>query len=467
MSGWSQVSGKSLGVGTKMKAGLFLFDAESPCCLGLIGSENLLVCGKPVQDCGTSHQGGRYETTETMADMIYVRDPKLATRFLKAPVAERAWFLDGALQAMIKAKKTVPEWAEVFRVAKASSEASHQGATEFDIEEQLDFVEKAQAFTTPAKANELKVNYEDVIDGFSPFLGEEDLAKREKWRQDPSMQVDFLELLEKLGDGMDKVMSDTHRAHLDELRRYKEIGCDFDKVHTWQTHMEGRVGTSLPVYGREFPSVWGALDYSARLMDARLAEVLSEHKKVIESLEFEKEAVAKELKEWKEAVSQGFQDVNQFMAGELDTIHVTVKSLEAKLNKRGPGGGPRIQNGVLFARTSRNDEGEDESESKSRDDGVQEDSFRDLRARLRTLEVSVKSHPGGGGGGDGPPAFGNLGLSGVGDLAAWNLDHGSGFQFGLFVDGPALLTFKREDFVSVGDQLAGLKRAGDIGLNQT
>jgi hypothetical protein len=52
-------------------------------------------------------------------------------------------------------------------------------------------------------------------------------------------------------------------------------------------------------------------------------------------------------------------------------------------------------------------------------------------------------------------------------LAAWNLDQGSGFQFGLFVDGPALLTFKREDFISVSDQLAGLKRAGDIGLNQT
>ena len=49
----------------------------------------------------------------------------------------------------------------------------------------------------------------------------------------------------------------------------------------------------------------------------------------------------------------------------------------------------------------------------------------------------------------------------------WNLDQGLGFQFGLFVDGPALLTFKREDFISVSDQLAGLKRAGDIGLNQT
>jgi hypothetical protein len=88
---WSQqVSGQSVGVGTK--AGLFLFDAKCPCCLGLIGNENLLVCGKPVIDRGTSHQGGKFEPTEEMADMVNVRDPKLATRFLKNPVAERACF---------------------------------------------------------------------------------------------------------------------------------------------------------------------------------------------------------------------------------------------------------------------------------------------------------------------------------------------------------------------------------------
>jgi hypothetical protein len=83
----------------------------------------------------------------------------------------------------------------------------------------------------------------------------------------------------------------------------------------------------------------------------------------------------------------------------------------------------------------------------------------DLRSRLRKLEGVIRSHPSGGGGGNSPPAFGNLGLSVVSDLVAWNLDQGSGFQFGLFVDGPALLTFKREDFISVSDQLAGLKRA--------
>ena len=58
VSGWSQVSGKSLGLGAKTKSSLFLCDAKSSCCLGLIGNENLLIGGKPVGECGTSHQGG-------------------------------------------------------------------------------------------------------------------------------------------------------------------------------------------------------------------------------------------------------------------------------------------------------------------------------------------------------------------------------------------------------------------------
>jgi hypothetical protein len=64
---------------------------------------------------------------------------------------------------------------------------------------------------------------------------------------------------------------------------------------------------------------------------------------------------------------------------------------------------------------------------------------------------------GSGGGSEGPPMFGNLGLSSVPDLAAWNVDQNSGFLFGLFVDASALLMFKWEDFISVSDQLAGLK----------
>jgi hypothetical protein len=88
MSDWLKVSGTSGGLGTK-KAGLFLWDVKRPCCLGLIGSENLLVCGKPVGECGMTHQGGQFDPESPMEDLVFIHNPKLATRFLMTPFAQR------------------------------------------------------------------------------------------------------------------------------------------------------------------------------------------------------------------------------------------------------------------------------------------------------------------------------------------------------------------------------------------
>ena len=44
------------------------------------------------------------------------------------------------------------------------------------------------------------------------------LLKPEKWRQDPNMQDDVVDLLEKLGDTMDKVMLDANKCLMEELR---------------------------------------------------------------------------------------------------------------------------------------------------------------------------------------------------------------------------------------------------------
>lgn len=85
---------------------------------------------------------------------------------------------------------------------------------------------------------------------------------------------------------------------------------------------------------------------------------------------------------------------------------------------------------------------------------------------MRKLESAHKSTASGGGDGDGPPLFGSLGLASTADIKAWNVDHGGVALFSLFVDAPVLLTFKWEDFTSVGNQLAGLKCAGDVGLSQ-
>lgn len=42
-----------------------------------------------------------------------------------------------------------------------------------------------------------------------PFLTEEDLALRKVWREDSNFLEGILNHLEKLGDAMDKVMTDT------------------------------------------------------------------------------------------------------------------------------------------------------------------------------------------------------------------------------------------------------------------
>jgi hypothetical protein len=147
----------------------------------------------------------------------------------------------------------------------------------------------------------------------------------------------------------------------------------------------------------------------------------------------------------------------------VDELAKDQRELELKVSGKK---GPRIQNGVLYTRRRIDEEESLQDTKEEEEDGV-EDTLLELRTRLRKLEITVKNQPGsGGGGGEGPPAFGNMGLISLPDLAAWNAEQGSGFLFGLFVDAPALLTFKREDFISVGDQLAGLKRACDIGLNQ-
>jgi hypothetical protein len=83
------------------------------------------------------------------------------------------------------------------------------------------------------------------------------------------------------------------------------------------------------------------------------------------------------------------------------------------------------------------------------------------------IETSARFHLSGGGDGDGPLVYRNLGLVSPSDMETWNAENGGVRLFGLFVDAPALLTFKREDFTLVGDQLAGLKRASDIRFNQT
>jgi hypothetical protein len=95
------------------------------------------------------------------------------------PFAQREWFSSGAMTGMSKAKKTVPEWAEVFRFARSAADVHPLGALQLDIEDQVVFLECAQAFAMPTKVTAMKAG--DLLDyeedpPFSPFLAEEDLA---------------------------------------------------------------------------------------------------------------------------------------------------------------------------------------------------------------------------------------------------------------------------------------------------
>jgi hypothetical protein len=115
------VSGKSGGEGAK-RTSVFECSESHALCLGLIGNDKLLVCGKLESECGTTHQGGKFESPLPMCDMLYVRDPKMSSRFLREPFTEKAWFAEGTLKVLSISKKTVPEWAEFFLAAKAESE---------------------------------------------------------------------------------------------------------------------------------------------------------------------------------------------------------------------------------------------------------------------------------------------------------------------------------------------------------
>jgi hypothetical protein len=127
-------------------------------------------------------------------NLVFIRDPKLATRFLMTPFAQREWFSSGVMTGMAKVKKTMPEWAEVFCFARSAADVHPLGAMQLDIDDQVVFLERAQAFAMPTKAMALKagdlLDYEEDPPAFSPFLVEEDLAQREKWRKDAALPVE-------------------------------------------------------------------------------------------------------------------------------------------------------------------------------------------------------------------------------------------------------------------------------------
>jgi cell fate (sporulation/competence/biofilm development) regulator YlbF (YheA/YmcA/DUF963 family) len=281
--------------------------------------------------------------------MLYVRDPKMSSCFLREPFAEKAWFAEGTLKVLSVSKKTVPEWADFFLAAKAESETQPSGASEAEINSRLDFVEHAQQFTTPAKAASFKLTTEevDMNTAFSPFLDDSDILMRQFWRVNAVLPDAVLDHIEKLGDAMDRVLEDNFKSQIRDLEQYQEIAGDFNKVKVWQQQLEARIGTNVPVFRRDFASLWNAIEFGMETLDQEDKKIevkVEDVKSQVERLESVVELLEKEMADWKTAVATGFQDVDTFIGKHLAQLEDRQKELELKMN----GSGPRIRNGVLF-----------------------------------------------------------------------------------------------------------------------
>jgi hypothetical protein len=214
---WSKVSRKSEGVDTK-RSGLFVVDTNVHYCLRLIGKVQLLVCGKPEIECNTTHQGGKLEMTKELSELVFIRDPQLAVQFLKEPVAEKAWFLEGTLRVMEKSKKTVTEWAEYFNAAQATADPDHiSGADILDIEKQLKFVKQVQDFATPVKAAEVKADMALMYDS-SPLplvLNEIDIVPfGNSWKEESGLPEKVIEHLIELGEAIARTNEGLRKAQV-------------------------------------------------------------------------------------------------------------------------------------------------------------------------------------------------------------------------------------------------------------
>jgi hypothetical protein len=358
--------------------------------------------------------------------------------------------------------KSVPEWSEVFRIAQAKTYEDLVPATKSVIQDELDCVASAHYLTTPGRKE--SGTFEDCMQS-SPFLSDQDIHMRNDWRADSTLPTGLLAHVEKMGDAIHMLMGHTEDQDQEEL--YKFVAEDLAKIMAWQDKTEARIGDPVPVFGREFASVWATLDYSVRKQEeASAAEIMTLKKRVKEGEEKEK-AMTLQFKAWSADVGQSFGNVKAHfasMATELkDLKEAQARSASHSQGMESTKSRGRSQNGFPFPPQDVEEQVDSGLGGGSVDKSSMLGIIDGLRKRLSKLEVARA--PGGGGGGDGPPHFGGLGLTCIEDLASWNMERGLSHYFGLFHDANSLLTFKRTEYVDAHDHVATLKRARDVGLN--
>ena len=180
-------------------------------------------------------------------------------------------------------------------------------------------------------------------------------------------------------------MEEMYRHQMRELERYQEVAGDFAKVKACQVQMESRIGANVPVRGREFASIWSALDYGVRALDSTIEYKADQGDAVVAELSDVVKQCEQMLEDWKTSVTQGFQEFDAVFGKQMEELEKQQKRIEVKIG----GHEPRIRGGILF-HPRRSGEGEDKSEgSKEKDPlegGMEEDTEEtliDLRNRLR------------------------------------------------------------------------------------
>lgn len=231
------------------------------------------------------------------------------------------------------------------------------------------------------------------------------------------------------------------------------------------------MGENVPINDRDFPSLWAAVAHggdevleSLRLTNESQAETIVQLEKRLANLERQHSEAEVVTNQWQLAVEKGFAFAStelEDLGRDMDLVKSTLKGAELKGGGNKKKRGARIQDGFLF-RTEQPG-GDDDSEDDGRDGDTQE-TLCDFRTRLSRVEGVLATKSGGDGSG-GPPSFGDLGLASIDDLAAWVLENKALYMFGLLVDAPAVLSFKRSDYMTTGESLANMKRANDVGLS--
>jgi hypothetical protein len=102
--------------------------------------------------------------------------------------------------------------------------------------------------------------------------------------------------------------------------RYELIANNFVKYKVWQDDMIEKVGQRISVKGRDFPSLWGALNHSVNSAEAELQEAMVKLRKITDPISKDKPRLDQDMVDWKAAVLKGFQDVGELLDSKFEDI---------------------------------------------------------------------------------------------------------------------------------------------------